>query len=117
MTEYHEQKQVAHYLDGNGLLWCHVPNEGQHHVSYRQKMKLAGLKSGVPDILIFTRPKVIKFAGKVGLAIELKRDKGGKLSKNQRKWLNDLSAQGWVTAVCHGAHAAIGLIIEVYQTR
>ena len=59
-TEREEQVKLAKYLDSLGLLWCHVPNEG--HGGYGKgaqikgaRLRAEGLKSGVPDVLIFSQ--------------------------------------------------------------
>ena len=56
-----------------------------------KKAKKLGMVRGFPDIFL---PVVIpgKYAG---LFIELKREKGGKLTREQKAWLNALSAHGY----------------------
>lgn len=103
-TERQEQVRVAKLLDQLGLLWCHVPNEGHGRRGKEgairgARLRAEGLKSGVPDVLIFdknSRP------GSVGLAIELKRQKGGRVSEDQKRWLEELEKRGWVCKVCKG---------------
>ena len=103
-TERQEQVRVAKLLDQLGLLWCHVPNEGHGRRGKEgairgARLRAEGLKSGVPDVLIFdknSRP------GSVGLAIELKRVKGGRVSEDQKRWLEELEKRGWVCRVCRG---------------
>lgn len=114
LSEESSQRLVADYLDRTDLLWCHVPNGGARNKAEGGKLKAQGCKPGVPDVFIFTKPKKINYSDKIGLAIELKRVSGGHPSPNQKRWLNSLSKQGWVTAVCHGHRAAIDLINEVY---
>jgi len=48
-----------------------------------------------------------------GLAIELKRTKGGRVSAEQRWWINRLLEQGYCAAVCNGWQAA-KRVIEDY---
>ena len=103
-TERQEQVRVTKLLDQLGLLWCHVPNEGHGRRGKEgairgARLRAEGLKSGVPDVLIFdknSRP------GSVGLAIELKRVKGGRVSEDQKRWLEELEKRGWVCRVCRG---------------
>lgn len=84
------QKTIARYLNALDVLWCHSPNEIKAKVQYMSKRKAMGVKSGVPDILIF-EPR-----GKhLGLAIELKANYN-KPSENQIKWLKDLNSKGWL---------------------
>jgi len=94
--EEHElQVSVAKYLDLRKLLWCHVPNEGRRTKSERGRLLAAGMKSGVPDVMIFD----MTAAGAPGSASELKKP-GGKPTENQTKWLLDLEDRGWDVS-CH----------------
>ena len=100
--EEDEQIKLAEYLDYNNYCWCHVPNGGARHPATGAKMKKQGVKPGVPDVLIFDHVGICN-----GVAIELKRQKGGKLRETQVEWLDKLDARGWYTTVCHGADEAI----------
>ena len=99
-TEMQVQCAVATVMNRARLLWCHVPNEGKRNVVAGARLRAAGLKSGVPDILIFSpapnRPEAR------GVAIELKRKKGGRVSETQKEWLRRLSEEGWYATVCNG---------------
>ncbi len=102
------QMAVARYLDHLGVLWTHCPNGGQRSIVTAKRLRAEGLKAGVPDILIFTRPPKVVPAR--GAAIELKREKGGRLSPDQKQWLKDLEDNGWVTAVCCGLDEALAVL-------
>jgi hypothetical protein len=103
--EEDHQQWCAECLDRLNVLWTHVANERQCNIAYRKKLARLGVKSGVPDILIFTPPPIGWY---VGTAIELKRPRGpkggsrGKASPNQLAWLAGLKECRWYTAVCHG---------------
>ena len=98
------QKSVARYLDILGILWFHCPNEGKVPIHYRAKQKAKGLKSGVPDILIF-EPK-----GKFnGMAIELKVGYN-KPSEAQIQWLDDLTTKKWYCIVVYDLDLCINEI-------
>jgi hypothetical protein len=64
------------------------------------KLKKAGVKPGVPDIIIVTPPPA--FPDKKGTVIELKRRIGGTVSDEQEDWLGALNDLGWYTVVCRG---------------
>jgi hypothetical protein len=105
-----EQARLALWLDGRRLkgrplLWAHVPNGGARHIAIARQLRAAGVKSGVPDVLIFDPPPLC--ATHVGAALELKRTDGGTASDNQRDWLKALAERGWAVSVEHGAEAAI----------
>ena len=113
MTEEdREQQTVVQYLDLLRIDFCAVPNGGHRHKAVAAKLKATGVKSGVPDLLIFTRPK--GFTRASGVAIEMKRKKGGVVSENQREWLTKLDEHGWLTFVCRGADEAITVIDRLY---
>ncbi len=106
MTETQHIAIVAEFLDAIGVLWCHVPNEGQRSIRFARTLQRIGLKSGVPDILIFRAPPLQPAC--CGTAVEMKRPSGGKASKNQLAWLNSLACEGWYVFVGLGADHAIG---------
>lgn len=115
--EHEAQKIVCQWLDLHKILYCHVPNE---RVGDVQRKILAGLgvKAGVPDLLIFTLPRPCPANGWMwptyhGVAIEMKRSKGGKATHMQSKWLRCLSQCGWMTRVCHGSNEAIDWLEEL----
>ena len=99
------------WLELHKIRYTHVPNEGKHKVQYRAKQKRLGVKPGVPDILIFDRPPL--YPENVGVAIELKRQKGGRDTPEQTAWLEHLKATGWAVAVCRGAMEAIRFLQEL----
>lgn len=103
------QKSVAKYLDLNKFLWCHVANERKTSMQAGKRLKLKGVKSGVPDVLIFDNNSIYK-----GLAIELKI-KPNYTTENQDKWLEDLSVKGWKTVVCYSFDEVLK-VVEEYKT-
>ena len=112
MSEYDEQVKLAEYLDTKGFLWCHVPNGGNRNPITGAKLKRQGVKPGVPDVLIFDFPSYLKCNG---VAIELKRQKGGKLRESQKEWLGKLKYRGWETRVCRGADEAIDFLENIFE--
>ena len=106
-----EHMALVQWLELHAIRYTHVPNEGLHKVQYRVKQKRLGVKPGVPDILIFDRPPLSP--ENVGVAIELKRQKGGRVTPEQIAWLEDLKARGWAVAVCQGAMEAIRVLQEL----
>lgn len=89
------QKQVAKLLDLNGFLWCHVANERKTSFQAGRRLKDKGVKSGVPDCLIFNQKGIYN-----GLALELKI-KPNKPTENQKKWMLELSILGWMCKVAY----------------
>ena len=89
------QMVCASFLDYSNVLWCHVANERQTSKIAGLRLKKKGVKSGVPDILIFEPNKEYS-----GLAVELKVAPN-KPTDNQKKWLKDLSNKNWRTEICY----------------
>lgn len=105
LTEDQEQTNLATYLDWRGLQWCHVPNGGSRNVIEATKLKRMGVKKGVPDILIFDQC-IHDGLHYTGVAIELKRQNGGRVTQEQNYWHAALDARGWLVRVCKGADQA-----------
>lgn len=84
------------------LEWLyHVPNGGFRDARTAAKLKKEGVKPGYPDIGLD-----IPRGGYHGLRIELKRQSGGVLSKEQKKWLEALKSNGYRAVVCKGFEEA-----------
>lgn len=84
-----------------------IPNGGGRSVMEATKLKEEGVLAGVPDLFV-AEPR-----GEFhGLFIEMKRLKGGSVSDKQKKIHAELSALGYMVAVCEGARVAW----EVFET-
>lgn len=93
-----------------------VPNEGQHKPQYRKHQKAMGLKAGVLDLWLpypiynppdYSPPDVRWH----GLIIEMKsKDTKGKVSPDQKEWIDYLSGQGYKVEVCWSAQEAIKVL-------
>jgi hypothetical protein len=77
-------------------------------------MKKQGVKPGVPDVLIFDGVDHEEKGIWMGIAIELKRQKGGQLQDSQEEWLQKLEYRGWLTKVCEGADEAIDFLEGIF---
>lgn len=110
-SEDSDQRQLARMLDSMGLLWCHTPNEQKRDERERGAALARGLKTGVPDVLIY-RPH----PGFVGLAIELKRSDATPcdVRDEQRLWLSRLREAGWMAEWCRGYSEAVALVRAAY---
>lgn len=92
-----------------GMLF-HTPNGGNRNVITAKKLKAEGVKPGVPDLCL-----PVPRGGYHGLFIEMKRQKGGVVSPEQKAWLQALNALGYRAEVCKGAAEAWDVIREYVQ--
>lgn len=109
-SEDAEQEAVVEYCDLLHIPIVHIPNEGKRSLSYAARMKRMGLRSGFPDLFV-----TLARGGYHGLFIEMKYGKN-KTTKEQKEWLERLSAEGYACAVCYNAAEAIKTI-ENYNRR
>ena len=107
-TEHDLQKNVIDYCKLKKILCFAIPNGQSLSFFDREKaarivlkMKREGLTPGVPD-LFFPIPNQ-KYHG---LFIEMKT-KNGKLSDNQKTWVEILNKQGYLAIVCYSSSEAI----------
>lgn len=96
-------RAMAHSHPAYRLAW-HVPNERKASIIRRAKMKLAGVKKGVPDITI-----PVPNDKYTSLFIEMKV-KPNKPSPEQLDMLKDLNAVGAYAVICWSADEAIEVI-------
>lgn len=104
-TEAQEGKTLVAYLRLKGYKFTHIPNETGSSPEARRRairMKQQGTSKGFVDYLVIAHGELH--------AIELKRVKGGRVSPEQREWLEALAAVGVRAAVCHGAKEAVEFI-------
>lgn len=78
-------------------LMFHVPNGGSRKKSEAARFKAEGVKAGVPDVFL-----PVPRGGFHGLFLELKRQKGGRVSPEQEDWIRRLNGQGYRAVVCRG---------------
>lgn len=112
-TESEEQQAVMEWAEAASGRWpelrllYHVPNEGRRSMATGGRLRAEGLKSGVPDLCLPSAHGQYH-----GLYIEMKRRQGGRASPEQKEWLAALEAEGYQTALCRGADAAIETITD-----
>lgn len=84
-----------------------VPNGGLRNAIVAKKLKGQGVRAGVPDLFFLVQRGQFH-----GLVIEMKREKGGRLSPEQAAWLDWLTEHGYMAVVCCGFEAAKKTIID-----
>lgn len=104
--EDQEQQALAEWL--NLVVgtpgWFHVPNGGLRHKAVAGKLKAMGVKDGVPDIIITKRSHLVEELGKLGVAVEMKRQDASPSDtrESQWTWINHLADEGWITYIAKG---------------
>ena len=98
-TEHEEQRQVVMWFrqTHRPMRIFAIPNGGLRSKAVAAKLKVEGVSPGVPDL----------FIPALKLWIEMKRVKGGRLSPEQKDWINYLASVGYVCFICSGAEDAI----------
>lgn len=107
LSEYAIHKTVMDWARYNKSLAgyiLHFPSEGKRSISFGARLKSLGMRKGVADLLI-AMPR----HGYHGAWIELKAD-GGKLSKEQQAFLDDMKGMGYFTQATFGLDAALEII-------
>lgn len=99
-TEFEEQVAFVDYLEllrnqGKIQLYTALPNN-TFTKSWKQKRKQTaeGVKPGFPDLAIVTNSNFV--------LIEMKKEKGGKLSPYQKQWIEALTNVGIKAYVARG---------------
>lgn len=75
-----------------------MPNENKSKTARIRAARL-GTSAGFPDYIVL-------FPHGRALFIEMKRQKGGRLSAEQREWIDALQARGFAAVVCAGFEEA-----------
>ena len=91
-----------------------IPNGGLRNKITARKLKKEGVKAGVPDVFlpVARSAKNPLFWYSHGLYIEMKRQKGGTVTENQKWWHEKLREQGYLVKVCKGYDEAVTVISE-----
>ena len=90
------------------LKWMiHIPNGGLRSKSEAVRFKRLGVKAGVSDLFL-----PVARGGFHGLWIELKRQHGGKLSAEQKEWLDGMMQEGYYAVRADGAEQACDIIYK-----
>ena len=106
-----DQITVTDWLDVHRICYQASMMGAHLHPATRNRMKRIGCQAGHPDLIIYDSPPLMP--EKKGVAIEMKRTKGGVVSDLQKEWQLKLQARGWVALICEGADAAISALERI----
>lgn len=79
-----------------------IPNGGYRGKAQAVALKAEGVTAGVPDLMI---PSLKLF-------IEMKKEKSGKVSPEQKEWLEYLNNNGYEAVICNGFEQAKQYILN-----
>lgn len=96
LCKWLKDNKVGHWANGLGV-------KLDYDVKYIASLRSQGHYVGLPDMTILLGN------GKV-CYIELKRQKGGRVSEEQKKWIDYLNKNGYPAKVCNGCDEAIEFI-------
>lgn len=90
-----EQEAFVEWLELHRFKFTAVPNS-TYTKSWKQKQKnkRTGLRAGFPDLIVLIPPDRSKDGEGYMLAIEMKRQKGGVMSEEQKQWAKALTELG-----------------------
>jgi hypothetical protein len=110
-SEYTIQKSICELLDLKApwLLYCASAGGVRTSIAEARRMKATGYKRGFPD-LFFYEPR----EGFMGLAIELKRDKG-RATPDQKLWKEELQRRGYKAVIARGYSACMDAIKDYFS--
>ena len=110
LKEASEQELFVRYCDLKGIVCVHIPNGFplgglRNKFAYINAIKRQGYKTGFVDLLVFAKNSKYQL-----LFLEFKREKGGKLSPQQNKWLNWLNDNGYYARCVKGNAEAVEVL-------
>ena len=98
--EHEEQREFVQWFRrtfGDTYRIFAIPNGGARSISVACRLKVEGVSKGVPDL----------FCPAMALWVEMKREKGGVLSKEQKEWIQHLEENHYRVIVAYGCADAI----------
>lgn len=111
--EHLEQVEFVKWFNGvekfRDLILFAIPNGGKRGIKTASKLKLEGVLSGTPDI------QILLPNGK-SVFIEMKKQKGGKLSPEQIDFISKSQSLGHTVIVANGCNEASKKIIEFLKS-
>lgn len=96
LCKWLKENKIGHFATGLGV-------KLGLDVKYVASLKSQGHYSGIPDLVVLLGNGKICF-------VELKRQKGGVVSEEQKKWIDYLNNNGYPAKVCKGCDEAIEFI-------
>ena len=106
-TERQEQIKFVVWLRKQGFRVSASANGGSRNYFEACNLKRMGVSPGFPDIEV-----PLPSGNYHGFYVEMKRQKGGKVSKEQIEWLSYLKDNGYFAEIANGFEEAKTLFLE-----
>lgn len=106
-SEHEEQKGIVNWIRSKfpEVVVFAIPNGDYRSISVAKRLKAEGVTPGVPDL----------FIPDWNLWIEMKKQKGGRLSQDQKEMIEHLERIGHTVIVGYGATDASAKVIEFLE--
>jgi len=103
-TEHEEQRELVKWWrrERPGIRILAIPNGGARSPATAGRLKAEGVSAGVPDL----------FVPAMNLWIEMKRQKGGSVSAEQKDWAEYLRGLGYEVIVGRGFEDAKQQVLQ-----
>ncbi|MGN1125541.1 MAG: VRR-NUC domain-containing protein, partial [Candidatus Gastranaerophilaceae bacterium] len=96
LCKWLKENKIGHWANGLGV-------KLDYDVKYMASLRSQGYYTGIPDMTILLGNGKVCF-------VELKRQKGGRVSEEQKKWIDYLNKNGYPAKVCNGCDEATQFI-------
>lgn len=84
-----------------------MPKTAFNFAAYSRSLKRMGLAPGFPDLIVLARNKS---GTHEVLFIEMKRQKGGRVSPEQKEWIQKLDNDGYCVGIAKGFESAVQIL-------
>ena len=116
--EKEEQIQFVDYCKTHGLKVIStqngfkMPKTAFNFAAYSKTLTKMGLSKGFPDLIILEKNRS---GTHEVLFIEMKRQKGGRISPEQKKWIQTLDDSGYCVGIAKGFKSAVTILTKYLE--
>lgn len=117
--EKEEQISFVAYCDLHGIKVIStqngfkMPKNSFNWAAYSKTLKKMGLRTGFPDLIILAKNKSKTHEV---LFIEMKRQKGGVVSPEQKEWIETLDNSNYCVGIAKGCESAITILNKYLES-
>lgn len=90
-----------------------MPKNAFNWAAYSNSLKRMGLSKGFPDLIVLARNKSQTHEV---LFIEMKRQKGGRVSPEQKEWIQKLDNNGYCVGIAKGFESAVKILDKYLES-